>query len=70
MSVSEPFILPGFMPRRDFARKLNKCERTIKRLVDAGKVVERAFGKERLVDLEATASRMRGEDKPKHKRAA
>jgi hypothetical protein len=67
---SELFILPGFLPRNEFARKLGVHPRTIKRRVDAGQVVERNLGRERLVDLEATAARMRGGDKPKRRRAA
>lgn len=59
----EAFVLRGFLPRKQFAKQIGRCERTIKRLVDAGKVVERPFGKERLVDLEATAARMRGDAK-------
>jgi hypothetical protein len=67
---AEAFVLPGFLPRKQFAKQLGVCERTIKRRVDAGQVVERPFGKERLVDIEATAARMRGDDKPKRRRAA
>jgi hypothetical protein len=56
------------MPRKEFARQIGKCERTVKRLVNAGKVVEREFGNERLIDIEATTARMRGEDRHDRKR--
>jgi hypothetical protein len=70
MNVSEPFVLPGLMPRKDFAKAMGVCERTIVRQVAAGKVVEVALGKLRLIDVEKTAVRMRGEDKRRGGRAA
>ena len=67
---AEAFVLPGFLPRKQFAEQVGVCERTIKRRVDAGEVVERNFGRMRLVDVEATAARMRGEDRRSRKARA
>lgn len=61
-SSDEPFILPGFVTRREFAKGINRCERTVKRLEDAGKVVGTRLGNQLFIDLEKTAARMRGED--------
>jgi hypothetical protein len=61
------FPFPGLMPRREFAKAINRCERTVKRLEDAGKVVTVAFGKHRLVDVEKTLARLRGEDKTRRR---
>jgi hypothetical protein len=68
--VSEAFILPGLMPRKEFAKQIGRCERTVKRLEDAGKVVTVPFGSHRLVDVEKTLARLRADDRPKRRRAA
>jgi hypothetical protein len=57
------FVLPGFVPRKEFAKQINRCERTVKRLEDAGKIVVVKMGNHRLVDVEKTLARLRGEDK-------
>jgi hypothetical protein len=58
------FVLPGLMPLKEFKQHVgNKCDRTIQRWRDAGKVVIVELGNERFVDLEATARRLRGEDR-------
>jgi hypothetical protein len=59
----ESFIHPGFVTRKQFAKQINRCERTVKRLEDAGKVVVTKLGSHRLVDVEKTLARMRGEGK-------
>jgi hypothetical protein len=66
------FVLPGFMPRREFARQIGRCERTVARLEARGLVVTVPFGNHRLVDLEKTTARMRGEtgDKRRSRKAA
>jgi hypothetical protein len=61
--TSEEFPLRGLMPRREFAKAINRCERTVKRLEDKGKVVTVALGNHRLVDVEKTLARLRGEDR-------
>ena len=38
-ALTEGFVLPGFMTRQAFAKAIKRCERTVKRLEDAGKVV-------------------------------
>ena len=43
--------------------QLGKCDRTAKRLQDAGRIVVIYIGKDPFVDLERTAARLRGEDK-------
>jgi hypothetical protein len=58
--TNEPFVLPGLMPRKEFAQRIGRCERTVKRLEDAGKVVTVPFGSHRLVDVEKTLARLRG----------
>jgi hypothetical protein len=59
----EAFVLPGFMPRKQFAEKIGRCDRTAKRLQDAGKIVVTYLGNQPLVDVEKSLARMRGEDK-------
>jgi hypothetical protein len=64
-------LLPGLMPRKEWARKaLKSCDRTAKRLQDKGRIVVEYIGKEPFVVIEATAARLRGDDKPKRRRAA
>jgi predicted site-specific integrase-resolvase len=55
--------LEGFVLRRTWAAQLGKSDRTAKRWEDAGKIVVRRLGRDPYVDLEATAARMRGEDR-------
>jgi hypothetical protein len=62
-AASEEFVLPGLMPRRDFAKKLGRCERTVKRMEDRGLVVTVRLGNHRLVDIEKSLARLRGEDR-------
>ena len=68
--VTTPNPLPGLVPRRKWAAGLGKCDRTAKRLQDAGKIVVRYVGKDPYVDVEATAARIRGEDRPRRGRKA
>jgi hypothetical protein len=67
--ITTPDPLPGLMPRIEWAAKTNRCDRTAKRLQDAGKIVVRYIGKIPYVDIEATAARIKGEDK-RRRRAA
>jgi hypothetical protein len=62
-SAEEAFILRGFLPRKVFAAKIGRCDRTVKRLQDAGKIVVTYLGNQPLVDVEKSLARMRGEDK-------
>jgi hypothetical protein len=62
--------LPGFELRSKWAARLGKSDWTAKRWQDAGKIVVRYFGKDPYGDIEATAARNRGDDKPKRRRAA
>jgi hypothetical protein len=62
-------LLPGLMPRPKYARHaLNSCDKTAKRLQDAGKLVVHYIGRRPYVDIEATARRLRGEDAPRRGR--
>jgi hypothetical protein len=60
---AEAFVLPGFLPRKVFAKKIDRCDRTVKRMQDRGEVVVTYFGNQPFVDLEKTLARRRGEDK-------
>jgi hypothetical protein len=62
--------LPGYELRSKWAAKLGKCDTTAYRWQRAGRIVVRYFGKDPYVDIEATAARARGDDKPKRQRAA
>ena len=62
--------LPGFELRSKWAARLGKSDWTAKRWQDAGKIVVRYIGRDPYVDIEATAARNRGDDKPKRRRAA
>jgi hypothetical protein len=64
---TEAFVLPGFLPRREYAKKIGRCDRTAKRQQDRGEIIVRYFGNLPCVDLEATAARARGEDRPKRR---
>jgi hypothetical protein len=66
----QAFPFPDLMPRKEFAKAIGRCERTVKRLEDAGKVVTIPFGSHRLVDVPKTLARMRGEDQPRRGRKA
>jgi hypothetical protein len=68
INTSNP--LPGLMPRAAWAASIGKCDRTAKRLQDAGRVVVRYIGKEPFVDIEATAARIKGEDGTRRGRGA
>jgi hypothetical protein len=61
--MSETFLLPGLMPLEDFRRGVKRCPRTMQRWQNQGKLVVRALGNERFVDIEQTAARLRGEGK-------
>ena len=66
MTDTDADPLAGLMPRPQWARKaLNKSDRTAKRLQDAGRIVVTYIGKDPYVVLEATARRLRGEDRPR-----
>jgi hypothetical protein len=60
---AEAFVLPGFMPRKTFAERMNRCDRTVKRMQDRGEIIVTYFGNQPFVDLEKTLARRRGEDK-------
>jgi hypothetical protein len=60
--------LPGFELRSKWAARLGKSDATAKRWQDRGKVVVKYFGRDPYVDIEATAARARGDDKPKRRR--
>ena len=62
--------LPGFMLRSEWAAMMGKCDVTAKRWQDKGKIVVVYLGQEAYVDIEKTAARLRGEDKPRRGRAA
>jgi hypothetical protein len=62
--------LPGFMPRKDWAKANDLCDRTAKRLQDRGRIVVQYLGKFPFVDVPGTAARMRGGDQPKRRRGA
>ncbi len=53
--------LPGFPHRDDFMRAHNKSPLTGRRWQAEGRIVVRYLGREPLVDLEATAARLRAE---------
>jgi hypothetical protein len=54
--------LPGLTPRKQWAAGTKKCDRTAKRLQDAGLLVVHYIGKTPYVDVQATAARIKGED--------
>jgi hypothetical protein len=60
---TEEFVLPGLMPRKMFAKRMGRCDRTLKRMQDRGEVVVTYFGNQPFVDVEKTLARRRGEDK-------
>jgi hypothetical protein len=60
--------LPGFMPRHEYMRRLGKTDFTGRRWQEKGEIVVRYFGKDPYVDLEATAARVRGQDRPRRAR--
>ena len=59
--------LPGLMHRKKWASGLGKSDRFAKRLQDRGLIVVRYVGKQPYVDVEATAARIRGQDRPSRK---
>jgi hypothetical protein len=61
--MSETFLLPGLMPLKEFGRSVDRCDRTLKRWANQGKLVIHTLGNERFVDIEKTAARVRGEGK-------
>jgi predicted site-specific integrase-resolvase len=61
MSDADQFVLPGLMLRREFARRVGRSERTIKRWTDAGRLVVVELGNERWIDTEKSSARLRGE---------
>jgi hypothetical protein len=65
----QPFFLSGLMPRKEFAAKVNRCERTVKRWQDQGKLVVFSIGNERWVDVEKSLARIRGERPPRGRAA-
>jgi hypothetical protein len=62
MVDSDDFVLPGFMPRKTWAKQIGRCDRTVKRWQDRGQIVVRYFGNLPCVDIEATADRRRAEN--------
>jgi hypothetical protein len=60
--------LPGFELRSKWAERIGKCDATAKRWQDRGTLVVEYFGRDPYVDIEATAARMRGDDKPQRRR--
>jgi hypothetical protein len=68
MAADKPAPLPGFALRDDWARSIGRHPETAKRWQDQGRIVVRYLGRDAYVDLEATAARMRGEDRPRRRR--
>jgi hypothetical protein len=64
--TSEP--LPGFVLRSEYMARFGKTDFTGRRWQQKGEIVVRYFGNEPYVDLEATAARKRGEDRPRRHR--
>jgi hypothetical protein len=57
-------LLPGLVRRSEYARRaLNAGDKTAKRLQDAGQLVVHYVGRVPYVDIEATARRIRGEER-------
>jgi predicted site-specific integrase-resolvase len=69
-TTDQPHFLHGLMPRKEFATVMKVCERTTKRWEDQGRIVVVKLGNQRLVDIEKSVARMRGEDKRRRGRAA
>jgi hypothetical protein len=63
VATDKPYVLPGMMPRKDFAAAMEVCERTTKRWEDQGRIVVVHLGNQRLVDVEQSLARLRGEHK-------
>jgi phage terminase Nu1 subunit (DNA packaging protein) len=61
-----PSVLDGFAERKQLAKDLRRCERTIKRWEDQGLPVIRR-GKMRLYDIERVRAWLRGEDKQRRR---
>jgi hypothetical protein len=55
----------GLVPKKQYARQVNRHPRTLDRWEAAGKLVMRRQGSEDLVDLPATADRLRGLGQPR-----
>jgi hypothetical protein len=51
--------LPGLVHRPEWARALGRCDRTVQRWQDEGKIVTVKVGGRVFVDVEATAERFR-----------
>jgi hypothetical protein len=62
--------LPGFKHRDLFMQEMDRRPATGRRWQGKGLIVVRYFGKEPYVDLDATAARARGEDRPKRRQRA
>jgi predicted site-specific integrase-resolvase len=60
--------LPGFVPRKQWARLHGISDYTAHRWWKQGRIVIRRLGKEPLVDVEATIKRLRGEDQQPRRR--
>ncbi len=70
MSATSDFFLQGLMPRKQFAAQMGRCERTVKRWEDQGRLVVIKLGNDRLIDVEKSLSRLRGERPNTRGRAA
>jgi predicted site-specific integrase-resolvase len=70
VTTDKPYVLLGLMPRKDFAAEMDVCERTTKRWEDQGRIVVVHLGNQRLVDVEKSLARLRGEDRPRRGRGA
>ena len=68
MTTETPLLLPGHMPRAAWAKGIGKCDRTAKRWQDSGRIVVHYLGRDPYVDLEATARRIRGEDRQRSRK--
>jgi hypothetical protein len=66
--VKEASPLPGFERRDLWAAKMDRSDASAKRWQDRGRIVVRYLGNIPFVDLEATAARVRGEDRPRRRR--
>ena len=58
-------LFPGLVPMDDFAQLCNRSRRTVKRWENAGQLVVVRLGGQRLVDVQKSRARIRGEDRPR-----
>jgi hypothetical protein len=68
MDTDDRSPLPGMEHRDAWVARQGKSKWTGKRWQDDGRIVVRYIGRTPYIDLEATAARMRGEDRPARRR--